>query len=197
MRLTDVHRSARRWVSYVLGDEWIVRLEQRHASEDDVGTNLAFVEVGGGLSTLFARSGGVLPQGDVRRQCLISVTCLPVPDETPQESSLHAVDIAESLQRAAEVGLVYAETGLPLAEPLAIPIWDFAGVPVLGPARGGPPVPVSRAEINDFTARPLPDPEDDRLYSISAVMRLTWWTRGADGQGGPPAVGGILPLSGP
>lgn len=188
-----MHRSARRWTAYLLGDDWIVRTEQRLASEEDEGRNLAFVELATSPSTLFARSGGPgVPQGDVRRSITVAATLLPAPLETPQESTLQATELAEMLDMAVTAGTVLPD-GTSFSNPREIPLWDWTGVPVRGPGRGGPDAAVSYAEVQDHGARVIPDPQDDRLYSIVLTMRMTWWSGGRSGPGGPLAVGGVSP----
>lgn len=191
MRLPDVHRSLRRWTTLVLGDDWIVRTEQRLSSPDDLSRDTAFVEIAVPSTTVSARSA--IPQGNVDRMATFSVTLLPAPSATPQESSLRAYELAETLQSAMEIGLV-TDTGGFYCWPMSFPLWSWEGVPIVGTGRAGPQSPpLVFAEVHDLSVRPLPDPDDDRLYSVIMTLRAMWRAAGRAGFPAPPAVGGVTP----
>lgn len=175
MRLTDVHRSLRRWASLILTDPWTVTLAEDRVAIPVNSRPFAVVQPAGPGVTAFARSS--IPQGDVRRSQNMAVTAFPVAVDTPAGAVVAAEELADYLLNAVDYGLVDGD-GAVLTGPRAVPLWDYSGVPATGAGRAGPPAPITVAEVEGHTVRPLPDPSDDRLWSVTLSLSLTWWAPG-------------------
>lgn len=183
---TDVLRSCRRYVWQIMGGQpWTVRVGRVRAGDD--ARPVAVVEASSPLTTMFSRAGTV-SQGDVRKARTLTVVCYPVLGETAQDSAMVAEQCAALLNDGFERGLVTDDVPPKfIGAPWRLPLYDFAGVPVTGPERGGPVEPYSYANVTDtgFNVRPLQDAMDELRYTVVATVPLTWWRAGRIGRQGP------------
>lgn len=186
----SVHRSVAEWVfaaaAYTEEElaadppptQWTVKDERSEVSDEQ--RPVVIVEPTGEKSTPFARSS--YTQGDVQHADTWTVTCYPEATGTPAECTRRARMLAERLEDALVHGLLTpAVAGPPaVAEeqfggPLVLPLWDFAG---LGLEDDRPGAQSGTISVESYTVRPIPDPLDDRRWTVVLEMRLTWWVSG-------------------
>lgn len=193
MRVADLQRSLRRWLSLALDDdEWTLRDERAEIADD--ARPAGYVEASTPMTTGFARA--TVPQGDVQRRITMTQTLYPATTGKPEECGRRARDLADLLDRAVQVGLAIpagtlepgpglipspalapGEEAWLVTWPLSIPLWDFSAVSDDEP---GPPAPRAAAEVESVTSRAIPDPLDDRRWTVVLELRLTWWAPGRD-----------------
>jgi hypothetical protein len=192
----SVHRSLRRWLSMLLGETWTLRMEERGlVVPDDKRPMGNVIPVPGATSqTLFARAS--IPQGDVQRGQTFTVTLYPPITGDVRECRNRAQLLAESLDDAVVSGVSYSGPPIPglgvqpgqmtyldriefsVSPPLRLPLWNYSGVPVTGASRAGPDDPVGWMEAEDVAVQAIPDPEDDKRWTVQCTLRVTWWDGG-------------------
>lgn len=185
--LDDRHRSLRRFVMNALGSPpWTVRTERQPVADEE--RPVAVVEVVSPVGTTFARTA--IPQGDIRRTQAFTLTLYPALGPSAAEARQQAAEVAELLTNAIGIGLD-DDAGELLSAPEALPVYDFAGVPVKGATRAGPVEPYGWLTVDDFPVRPLQDPEDPLRWTVACDLRTSWWQ---SGRLRPPApVAGSMP----
>jgi hypothetical protein len=178
VRLTDVQRSFRRWLWLALADDsWTLR-DTRFEVPDDQRP-AGYIDVSTPTTTPFARTG--IPQGDVQKRVTLTATLYPTTNGSAEETAERASMLADEMDRCITHGVVVPVNG-PVPEqalgyPLALPLWNFAGLSLdQAPAPGA--VPLTYADVDSVTARPIPDPLDDRRWTVVLELRLSWWTGG-------------------
>lgn len=191
MRVADLQRSLRRWLVFALDDDtWVLRDERAEIADDE--RPAGYVEASAPMSLGFARAS--IPQGAVQRRVTMTATMYPATTGTADECGVRARELADVLDRGVQVGLAVPQgTLLPgpgllpspdllpgstqwlATYPLSIPLWDFAGV---APDEPGPQAPVAAAEVESLTSRAIPDPLDDRRWTVVLELRLSWWAAG-------------------
>lgn len=187
--LDNVHRSARRWLSLVLpSPPWSVSLEEGREALPDDDRPVAIVTPVGNMANLFAR--GSAPQGDVHRQLPMSMALYPEVADERRAGRLAAADLSQLVLDAISIGLV-KDDGSNLCLPLTMPLWNYEGVPITGATRAGPADPFTFMEVEDPVVTAIPDPEDDRRWSVQVTFRATWWTPGRIVPG--PVTGSMPP----
>lgn len=181
----DVIRSLRRYVALMLGSPpWSVRAQRTRVADEE--RPVAVVEGSGPLSTPFARTARVR-QGDQQKARPFTVVCYPVVVwESAAEAAHGARELVTLLDAGFSRGLVTDDVpAVNIGGPFRVPIWDYAGVPIVGASRAGPADPYSYANVDpSFNVRDVQDPLDELRFTVVASLRLTWW------QGGrvPPAA---------
>lgn len=172
----DVHRSLRRYISQTLGSPpWKVRLQRTRVADDQ--RPVAIVE-SGPVATPQARAA--VNQGDVQKQQTFTVVAYPSIGGDAESSSELARQVVTLLDAGISRGLVTDDVPpVLIGAPFRIPVYDFAGVPITGPGRGGPTVPYMHANV-DLTGnvRPVQDALDELRYTVVMTLRLSWWAGG-------------------
>jgi hypothetical protein len=176
----DVLRSLRRYVAQMLGSPpWSVRIQRTRVADDQ--RPVAVVEESAPLLTPFARAA-TITQGDVQKSQAYSIVCYPVLEADASESRQEAGRVRSLLDAGFSRGLVTDDTPPKnIGAPFAFPIYDFAGVPVVGPAaaRKGPDTPYQHALIDRaFNVRAIQDPEDELRFTVVATVTASWWQPG-------------------
>lgn len=172
--LDDRHRSIRRFLMNALGSPpWTIRTERQPVADEQ--RPVAVVEVVSPAATTWSRTS--IPQGDVRRSQAFALTLYPQLGASPAEAGHAARELAELLTNAIGYGL-NADDGSRLSAPEALPVYNFAGVPVKGATRAGPAVPYGWMDADDFPVRPVQDPEDPLRWTVVCDLRVTWWQGG-------------------
>jgi hypothetical protein len=186
----DVLRSLRRYVAMILGSPpWTVRLQRVSVSDDE--RPVAVLEPGA-LTTLFARRA--VNQGDVEKAQTITVVCYPVVGADTPNSAEAARQVAGLLDAGVSRGCVDATTGAFVGGPWRVPVYAFAGVPLTGQTRQGPSSPYMHASVaQTFSVRPIQDALDERRYTVTATIPLTWWQGGRVPPPAPRATRGLVP----
>jgi hypothetical protein len=191
----DIHRSVRRYVALALGEDWTIRTEREVVKDSE--RPVAVVE----WSTAIGRSPGhppdrrTIPQGDVSRMGTMAVTAYPAIFDTAREGKHESELIAQLLDESIGQGLVKRDGSGPVVNvghPLAIPVYDYAAVPVKGANRAGPPNPYGWAMVADHSVHPLQDPLDEKRWTVAVSIRLTWWRAGRQPPPGPRATRGVI-----
>lgn len=149
----------------------------------------------------FARVAAITPMtatgAGVRREVTRTFAChlYPVPLGDPEASLMEVERVEEILVVAFETGFTYVDRPDPDDEntwvevhtaPRRIPLYDYEGVPLDGPAS----VSYRRAESDWLRALACPinrltDPEDDRYWLVTCEPRVTWARRGRVPKDGP------------
>lgn len=160
----------------MLAPPWKVRLQRVRVSDDDRPT--AVLEPGV-LGTLFARTG-TINQGDVQKAQPFTIVCYPELGATAASSAEAARELAGLLDAGFSHGLVTSDVPpLNIGAPFRVPIFDFAGVPIEGENRAGPPDSYMHANVDEaLNVRPIQDPADELRYTVVCNLRLTWWQGG-------------------
>lgn len=186
--LDDIHRSLRRYVSQALGSPpWRVRVVRQNVTNDD--RPVAVVEPASTATVVAARA--TIPQGDVTKAQSYSVMAYPELGDTAAESGQIATQVAQLLLDAFQLGLV-DEEGAFIGAPERLPVYDFAGVAVVGPIeeRIGPDEPYGYLWIDDIAVRPLQDAEDPLRFTVACDLRLSWQSAGRE-RPAAPMVGSL------
>jgi hypothetical protein len=171
MRVEDTWRSIKRMLSFVFADPWTIRLEPAQYAEEE--RPLIILETVGELTRT-----GVQPTIPSRQHVLAQTflaTAYPhVPDD-PREAREAADMVLGAFEGLVNIGWI--EDDVSLGGPLRLPLWDYEGVPLDGPDRGNP-YPADQwyamAWVDSASGVTLPDPEDDRRYTVPYTMRLSW-----------------------
>jgi hypothetical protein len=173
MTSVDVQRSIRRWLWMALGDAaWTLR-DSRFEVPDDQRP-AGYVDQASAVSMPFARSS--VPQGDVQMRTTFSLQLYPSVEGSAEDCDARARRLADELGRCVVMGVVVpGPSPVVLGGPLSLPLWDFEGVS-LDELPVGPPVGV--ADVDSVGARAIPDPLDDRRWTVAVDLRVSWWTGG-------------------
>lgn len=179
----DVLRSLRRYAWLMVADlstleqRWRVRLQRTRVADEE--RPVAIIDPGV-LTVLWAREG-TIRQGDVQKGRPFTATFYPEVAMTPARSAQLARLLEARLDAGFTRGLVSNEgPQRHIGGPFRVPVYDFDGVPIDGPERGGPDEPYMHANIvpSSLTIRPIQDPLDERRYTVVLSMRLAWWQAG-------------------
>ena len=71
----------------------------------------------------------------------------------------------------------WIEDDVPVGGPLRVPVWDYEAVPVGGPDRGNPHALdewEQLAWVETWNGLTIPDPQDDRRFTVPYTLRLSW-----------------------
>lgn len=190
--LDDRHRSLRRFLMNALGSPpWRVRTERQPVADEQ--RPVAVVEVTTAATTLRARRS--IPQGNIERGQTFAIVLYPALGASAAESRLEAATVADRLQDSIAVGLVdELDNDALLSAPEMLPVYDFAGVPVKGALRAGPPAPYGWLRVEDYPVRPVQDPEDPLRWTVVCDLRVSWEQAGRDVAPAPAAgsMGGVF-----
>lgn len=177
----DIHRSVRRYIATALGNTWRIRGEREVIKDDE--RPAAVVE----FSTPVGQGPGhrdrrTIPQGDVSRAATFAVTAYPALFDTAREGRHEADRIADLLDQTIGQGLVDDDSGelVNIGHPLAVPVYDYAGVPLTGAGRGGPADPYGWAMVETHSVHPIQDPLDEKRWTVAMSLRLSWWRAGRE-----------------
>lgn len=172
MRRSDIQRSARRWLAFALDDDaWSLEDERIEVADDQ--RPVAVVEMTTPVATTFARLS--VPQGDVSQRATLTASLYPLTTGTAQVCGRRARDLVDALHAAWTFGLILPGVPeLPLY-PSALPLWDFAGLADTETVEGPP---LAYATADSVTIRDIPDPLDDRRWTVVFELRLSWLTGG-------------------
>jgi hypothetical protein len=173
--VTDALRSVARYTSVALGPDYEVRMAQ------EKGTfNRPYARV------VQVPNIQLVTQRWDRAKLIASynIVAYPVPGVNADASLLAAMDVAEKLW------LAFAGPGVGnptmrrqvdsnmQGRPSRVPLYDYAGVPLDGPAAF---VDETRRDPRDFMrvegapeVSPFADPDDERLFSVAANIRMSW-----------------------
>lgn len=169
----DARRSIRRLLAGVLPAPWTVATEEEQASERP------FVEV---LQPGDASPRGVqrisVPAGDTRWGAGFAITAYPLAAATAPEARRGAEEMLGLILDTLTIGVVEGTTGESISGPLSVPLYDFAGVPVVGPGRGGGLLTGEVLSLVNPAGRVIADPEDDLVYTAVVTFRGEWWRGG-------------------
>lgn len=197
----DAHLSLRRWVALVLGatlesKPWTV-VTQEQAVPDE-RRPLAVVAVATPCTPIQYRTS--IPQGQIRLQQGFVVTAYTEMNDasgkpfSARMARRRATEVSELLLNALLVGLE-DDAGKALCGPMDVPLYDYSATEIEGEGRkAGPATPYGMMEALSSAAEPIPDPEDDRRWTVALNLRLAWWRMGRDRAGGPaPPVTQSMP----
>lgn len=184
----DVHRSLRRYLAVALGTSWSVRMEREVIGDDERPAMVVEASSPASAAPGNPPARRTIPQGDYAVQQSFSATAYPTVYDTAREGGVEAKRVTQLLYDAIAVGLVN-DDGSNLGHPMAVPVWDYADVPAVGPDRAGPVEPYAWAWVEDHSARPLQDPLDAKRWTVAMDVRLSWQRAGREA---PPAVAGTL-----
>lgn len=173
MRREDVWRSLKRLLALAFVDPWTIRLEQAQYAEEE--RPLIIVEPIGDM----ARSGvqPTIPSAPHIVAQTFLVTAYPVILADPRAAREHAEAVLTLLEAIVTVGWV--ENDQAIGGPLRLPIWSYLGVPLTGAARGNAHALVdyqATAWAETWSGLTLPDPQDDRRFTVPYTLRLSWQT---------------------
>lgn len=189
----SVHRSVRKLIAAALGVNtdsgapWIVVLEERAVPVEK--RPLAVVAWIAGVTTERTTRRS-MPQGLIMRFMTFVVTAYPERGEDARAATLRAARVTSLLLDAIEVGLVDVDANQVASYPLAVPVYDYS-LAADDPASG---VITQQAQVIDHSVQPIPDPQDDRLYSVVATIRVRYYRPGRiRAIGGPPPTVVSLP----
>lgn len=173
----DIARSLQRYYSTMLGDNaegrWQWRLQREEVADDK--RPVAVLELGVERST---QARNAIDQGNVIVAMPFTVTLYP-PIAEPRPAGQLARQLSSWLLDAVAIGIdlgTYTRLGRkrPVAGPMRLPLWDYAGVPLTGAGRAGPAAPADHLWVEDVTARPIQDPQDARRWTVASDVRVSW-----------------------
>lgn len=173
--LDDVGRSLQRYFSAALGDNPEGRWEWRQSREEvaDDQRPVAVVDLG---TVLVERARHAIDQGNVIEMVPATVTCYPPLAEVRAAASF-ANQLASFLMACVVTGvdLGYRPgTKRPLAGPMRMPLWNFAGVATSGAGRNLPVLPHDVMWVEDVSAGSIQDPSDARRWTVVCDVRVSW-----------------------
>lgn len=176
--LDDVLLSVRRYYSLALPGDWRIRLERIQVADDE--RPAAVLEAG--VKTTPVRRASI-DQGPVTERVPVTLTAYPSLDGSVRAAGRRARQLATLLERVTSYGLDLGlfpapdpRFGRPLAGPDHIPLWDYADVAVEGDAgdRTGPTLPHDWVLVEDSSAQPVQDLEDERRWTVICELQLAW-----------------------
>lgn len=185
---TDIKRSIQRYLEGTLDEDWTIRTQRRQVSDEERPVAAVMTGQMSPLRAIEART-----QAENESLVPVTITAYPaVPAAPPEEADpeepfdaireadLAAAKLKTQLHRLFTIGLtVTTEPSKDVirhwAGPFRIPLYDYAGVPVTGPDRGGPEDPhdVLWVQRESLQVNALQDPEDDLRYTVIAEFRAT------------------------
>lgn len=178
-----MQRSARRWLALALADDaWSLEDERIEVADDQ--RPVGIVETTTPVSVEFARVS--IPQGDVRKRTTVTVTLYPITSGTAQECGRRARELVDAIEEAWTFGLVVpgavpgVDPDVFAWPPSALPLWDAGLLADDAAVVGGP---IAFALADSVTVRDIPDPLDDRRWTVVLELRLTWWSGGRSRKG--------------
>jgi hypothetical protein len=172
MRLEDTWRSLKRLVAMAFPDPWQIHLEMAQFSDDL--RPLIVIDTVGDL----ARSG-VQPTNPGRQHVLAQtfvMTAYPPILGDARLAREYATAVLQTFDDLVTLGWVNDE-GVDVGGPIRLPIWDYAGVPVVGPDRGNSDLDVEWVQIawvDSYAGRVIGDPQDDLRWTVPYTLRLSW-----------------------
>lgn len=166
----DALRSLKKYTALALGSEWEIRLPEEE----------------GAFKRPFCRVGVSTPGADtaigarmVEKKQTFNLMAYPAEQSTPLQSLLEAERVRDLISVAFSVG-VHAPSMAPSryrAHPRRVPLYDYDGIALDAPATEQNRSPRDFMRVTgDPTATPVPDPEDDLLWVVTAEITL-WWTK--------------------
>lgn len=173
----DSLRSMKRYVALALGPDWEVRLSSEKGTFNRPYARVALVP-----SMEFSTVR--LPQTQIIAS--FTITALPVPGVTADESQVEAMRVADLLWSAFSgpgvqgVGKPAMRVPLDSNRPYTnrVPLYDYTGVPLTGASAA---VDETARSPNDFlrvvsppNVVPMPDPASELLWAIAANIRMSW-----------------------
>lgn len=184
----DRHRSLRRFLMNALGSPpWVIRTQREPVRDEE--RPVALVEVA--TPTGPGRPARVsIPQGSVERIQTFALVLYPALGDTAAGARLAAAQLAQRLEDAIGVGL-NTDAGVLLSAPERIPVYDFAGVAVVGAARAGPAGAYGWLWVEDFPVRAVQDPDDPLRWTVTCALRVSWEQAGRVRPAAPPV--GTMP----
>lgn len=159
---------------------WTIRIERREVKDEE---RPVAVIVDGAAQTLRARSS--LIQGNVEEGTPITISLYPevIPAaakadafrERRQEATKLKQQMIELLNTGLTVTSEEDDRTRNWAGPLAIPLWDYAGVPLTGKEKAGPADPhdVMWVEEGSINVQAQQDIEDPGRWMVFANFRVT------------------------
>jgi len=177
----DIARSIRRYLSMTMpvrpedDPRWKIRVERREVSEEERPVGVVVL---GDLSTTRARTS--LIQGEVEQMLPVTINLYPAPSSASADDlrsgRREADDLATRLDLLFNTGLTVKVGARHFAGPFRIPLWDYAEIPLTGKEKTGPgdPHDVLWVEEKSLLVKAVQDPEDARLWSVIANMRVTF-----------------------
>lgn len=189
--IDDIERSLKRWAAAVTGQldeggrEWRIGTQETQIADKD--RPYLLIDATDEAAPDFIR--GSIPQGDIQMRQPFALTAYPSTQGTAAETKRRAREVADLLMRAITIGLVAEDdAGLLVTWPLALPVFDYATVPIRGSGaeRAGPAEPYAQAEVDSPAARAIPDALDEHRWTVPLTFRLTWWQPGRVRPNAPP-----------
>jgi len=154
---------------------WKIRVERREVSEEERPVGVVVL---GDLATIRARTS--LIQGEVEQMLPVTINLYPAPSSTSaddlRDGRKVADDLATQLDLLFNTGLTVKVGDRHFAGPFRIPLWDYAEIPLTGKEKKGPgdPHDVLWVEEKSLLVKAIQDPEDARLWSVIANMRVSF-----------------------
>jgi hypothetical protein len=181
----DILRSIRRYLAMTLGEDgtgdtgpWKIRLERREVKDED---RPVAVILAGAINTVRARTS--LIQGGVEEAMPITISLYPRvmsgSIEDVRNGRLEASKLKSQLNELLNTGLTITTEAdgrtINWAGPLRLPLWDYAGVPIVGDEKGGPadPEAVMWVDSASLSVQGIQDPEDPVRWSVIGNFRIS------------------------
>ena len=171
MRREDVWRSLKRLLALAFPDPWKIRLEQAQYVEEE--RPLIIVEPVGDMTRSRVQPTIPAPPQVVAQTFVINA--YPALGADPRVAREEAEQVLALLDAIVTVGWVEGEVSV--GGPLRLPVWDYAGVPLTGAARGNSHALAEweqLAWVETWNGLTLPDPQDDKRFTVPYTLRLSW-----------------------
>ncbi|MGH2939448.1 MAG: hypothetical protein ACRDPE_15175 [Solirubrobacterales bacterium] len=174
---TDIARSIRRYLTLMWDKDsgWTTRIARRVVADDE--RPVAVILLGDAVVTSARRGRN---QGNVTEAWPVTIYAYPPIGEDEQAATVAADAIRDQLRAMIVTGLAPADpkekpSWLAKAGPFVLPLWDYAGVPLEGPERGGPADPhdVIWVDESSLTAQNLEDPQDGKRRTVVLEFRIS------------------------
>lgn len=152
---TDVLRSLKRYVAIALPEEWEVRIDSEEGTFKRP-------------SAVISAPQGAQMTGPARVTDYIQsfqIMCHPELGEKPMESLLNATNAEEDLFMAFRVGVDEGRAA-------RVPIYDYDGVGIDQASDSRNPQDFAR--VLDLSIAKPQSPIDERIYTVTAEVRLGW-----------------------
>ncbi len=173
----SLHRSVRRHIGRALeadadSELWQVVLEERAIPIETRPVAVVHMIAPVTPERYTRRS---IPQGIILRNTTFVTTLYPAPGDTARASTWRARRLASLLQDSVEIGLSDEEAGEALSYPFQLPVYDWDTLPEEDrEVLPGPETPWQWATVMDVSTQVIPDPADDRLYTVVLTTRLRY-----------------------
>jgi hypothetical protein len=151
----DALRSLKRYVAVALGDAWEVRL-----SREEGAFQRPFARVTQSGAASYPKGGKFL--SDVIQP--FSIYAYPSAGATPDEGLVAAQQAENALYRA-------FQAGVELGHPRRVPLFNYTDVSL---DEAGAWFPRAYLRVDDLSMQPFADPDENRLWTVVADVRLTW-----------------------